>query len=66
MEHWSQTAQQSANQSMGTGATDAAVRECIDRSWEPLADITPLPHWETRLEIPEDDQSGTAAPANAS
>lgn len=66
MSHWSQTAQQSANQTMSVSATDAAVRECIDRSWEPLAEINVLPHWQTTLRVLDEPQPLPKADGNSS
>ncbi len=53
MTHWSETAQASANASMGAGAVDAPVMDCEDRSWEPLADIEELPEWHAIADIAE-------------
>ncbi len=61
MSHWSENARTSANASMGSGAVDAPVRECIDRTWEPLADVNALPLWELQAEIlPDAQPAGTA------
>ncbi|MBE0549284.1 MAG: hypothetical protein IH627_16855 [Rubrivivax sp.] len=61
MSHWSENARTSANGSMGSGAVDAPVKECIDRTWEPLAETEALPLWELQAEILPDDQAdGTA------
>ena len=65
MSHWSESARTSANANMGSGAVDAPVQDCIDRTWEPLANTELLPHWELTAEIlpdvarPAEDGSGS-------
>lgn len=61
MSHWSENARTSANASMGSGAVDAPVRECIDRTWEPLAEINALPLWDLQAEILPDVQATDSA-----
>ncbi len=51
MSHWSEQAQQSANQSMGNKAPDAPVKDCETRAWEPLVETTELPAWQPKMEI---------------
>jgi hypothetical protein len=51
MSHWSESAQQAANQDMGNRAPDAPVQDCETRSWEPLAEVEQLPAWEFQAEI---------------
>ena len=51
---------------MSVSATDAAVRECIERSWEPLAEINALPHWQTTLRVPDEPQPLPKADGNSS
>jgi hypothetical protein len=65
MSHWSENARISANGSMGSGAVDAPVKECIDRTWEPLAETEALPLWELQAEIQPDAQASDTA-ANTS
>jgi hypothetical protein len=64
MSHWSETARTSANGSMGSSAVDAAARECIDRSWAPVAETQALPLWQLQAKIlPDAQATGTAAAA---